>query len=884
LIALLGLLLVLGAVLGAPSVVAAQTISETFPTNGAITANQNLSWTNFGTLAVSSNAAVATPPGSGFANNRARSETPLPTPTANHYVQASVRFVSPSGIAAAGGVSVRYAAGSNDSITLYLQTTNNGSTYTVSGWRNTNGSDTAQIGSSVVVTNLLATNTLRLEVAGASPATTLTGFLNGTQVWSASGVSEAALDSNTKVGFVIQLSAGAAASSVQVDDLSAGPVVSPPPSCTGASPTWTATPDQASVATCVGNAVAGDTVNVLAGTATWTTTLTINRAITLRGAGIGQTVITDGRVRPNDGAGTILLANVPGGISVFRLTGFTFQTDGVQGITADGTIALSGCSTTTANYRIDNNSFINLRNNVIRTSGSLYGVIDHNTATLFSAHHLANHNNLSWPRDGVNCTGQYGDGSWSAALTPGTIKAHYMETNTVSGLITTSSDIIDADLGSRAVVRYNTLNDLGIASHGTDSAQRNRGNRWLEAYENTMNFSFANNPSGIDSIHWIRGGSGVVFNEHIVIENRPAGLNWVVKHLNLRSNDPGLRYFPPFESSAHPGQFPMCDGTSLWDGNTGGSGCAVGDSTCTKGYRCLDQPGAGTSVDWNDQTNPASPLLPLANNAYEPIYVWNNDINGVIDNCGNQAFSCGSDGVVRSNVSGNCVGGNCDIIYGTARPGYTPLVYPHPLVTGTITVQPPTDPGTPVIGTPTIGPTTTTYPITWSPSLAQPSGTPVPFYLYNGGYTDVAGSGTTPTNSFNLVLANRTVSSDAYFCVQGQDAGGVLSLNQVCTNFTVPAVAPPPSPVRSIQLVWINNGGDGFTIQRKDGHCLVPGIFADLIHVTSALSYTDTASPFPYACYHVRATQLGASDSTDSNDAGSDLPHNAKPARGLRRR
>src|SRR5215218_1378957 len=48
------------------------------------------------------------------------------------------------------------------------------------------------------------------------------------------------------------------------------------------------------VAAAVTLAANGDTVAVPAGTATWNTTLIINKAITLQGAGIGQTVILDG--------------------------------------------------------------------------------------------------------------------------------------------------------------------------------------------------------------------------------------------------------------------------------------------------------------------------------------------------------------------------------------------------------------------------------------------------------------------------------------------------------------------------------------------------------------------------------------------------------------
>lgn len=71
-------------------------------------------------------------------------------------------------------------------------------------------------------------------------------------------------------------------------------------------------------------------------------------------------------------------------------------------------------------------------------------------------------------------------------------------------------------------------------------------------------------------------------------------------------------------------------------------------------------------------------MLGPAGNTSEPIYVWNNTVNGVLNNCGN--IGCGSEGHV---VAAR------DIIFGTgaapqassARPGYTPLAYPHPLVT-----------------------------------------------------------------------------------------------------------------------------------------------------------------------------------------------------------
>jgi hypothetical protein len=86
-----------------------------------------------------------------------------------------------------------------------------------------------------------------------------------------------------------------------------------------------------------------------------------------------------------------------------------------------------------------------------------------------------------------------------------------------------------------------------------------------------------------------------------------------------------------------------------------------------------------------------------------------------------------------------------------------------------------------------------------------------------------------------------------------------------------------------VSLTWTNNGGDGFTIQRKDAHCLVDGTFVDIAHVLPGVPFADGFSPFPHACYRVRATLSGAVDSADSNDASVPLPQSGRSSAGLRR-
>jgi hypothetical protein len=92
---------------------------------------------------------------------------------------------------------------------------------------------------------------------------------------------------------------------------------------------------------------------------------------------------------------------------------------------------------------------------------------------------------------------------------------------------------------------------------------------------------------------------------------------------------------------------------------------------------------------------------------------------------------------------------------------------------------------------------------------------------------------------------------------------------------------------RSMVLVWTDNATteDGFVIQRKDAHCSAAGTFADLASVAANVqTYTDLVSPFPYACYRVRATLAGSGDSGYSNEAGTVLPSIGGRVRGLSRR
>ena len=133
------------------------------------------------------------------------------------------------------------------------------------------------------------------------------------------------------------------------------------------------------VSTAITNASPGDTVTVPAGSCTWSSTLNISKGITLIGAGVGKTTITNGT------SGGYIISYTPSNIasnSGFRVSGFTF--DLAKGSGNSG-INFPAVSTNIAQtkVRIDNNRFQNIYPGstqvmYIHVSGLVYGVVDNN--------------------------------------------------------------------------------------------------------------------------------------------------------------------------------------------------------------------------------------------------------------------------------------------------------------------------------------------------------------------------------------------------------------------------------------------------------------------------------------------------------------------------
>lgn len=451
---------------------------------------------------------------------------------------------------------------------------------------------------------------------------------------------------------------------------------------------------QEDVQAAIDSASDGDTVVLPAGTATWTTSaanapaVVISRKgsekeITLQGAGIDKTIITDAT---GDQCFQVAIKSSESGIwsgvkeKPFRITGFTFKGAG------DNAVLLAGGT----DWRIDNCKFENSGRS-LWVDGS--GVIDHcifdkaeNGQCVFVSH------------SGYG-GGSHGDGSWSSPLTLGTADAVYIEDCTFNYYSQSPNAALDGCYGARVVFRHNTVNNGNIGNHGTESSGRGRSIRSYEIYNNTF---------AMDIKQWhftamfLRGGTGVIFGNTLT-----GGYTNAVLATNYRSR---TAYAP----------WGKCDGTSTCDGNQArDSGKHTGPDdqpTLTSsgkswtagewvGYAVRNTSdgssgiveantadaitatlSGGTDNDWDegdefvitngypaiDQIGRSTDSGPGTPQALDPLYEWANTLNG------DDADIAVSGGPM---VSAHIKEGR-DYRNDTPKAGYDPYEYPHPLTKG----------------------------------------------------------------------------------------------------------------------------------------------------------------------------------------------------------
>jgi hypothetical protein len=337
---------------------------------------------------------------------------------------------------------------------------------------------------------------------------------------------------------------------------------------------YAASCSQGDVQNAIDAASDGDFVVVPAGACAWTTppgddsvpaVSSDGKGITLQGAGIGQTVITDATGTGWNNS-LIRVEGVEG--KPFRITGFTFTgCNGPVGIHIGG-----DCK----NFRIDHCGFFSGEFfTAINVSGFSHGVIDHCDFT----------NSRVLVREALA-----GDDPWKRPLTLGSPNAVYVEDCYFYADV--HSNAIDSNGGGRWVFRYNTVVNNYCEAHGLQNPNE-RGTFSYELYENT--FTTVDNGKNNWVAFYTRGGTGVLFNNTVInAEGSPYHAFAAIQ--DNRSCGYAAGYWGP------------CDGTSPCDGNTPGM----------SGYPCRDQ--VGRSTDFSDtQVHPQ---------ALEPLYAWNNTFDG----------------------------------------------------------------------------------------------------------------------------------------------------------------------------------------------------------------------------------------------------------------
>lgn len=283
-------------------------------------------------------------------------------------------------------------------------------------------------------------------------------------------------------------------------------------------------------------ATAGDTVVIPAGSVTWSSTVSLNKAITLTGSGTLATTINTASGGPSWGTGVITIS------AAATLSNIAFGNANTASTCID--------TRTTNGWRITGCSYTNTTSNGANTGyfiyANSYGLIDHCTAN----------STLNGSSEMIFIVGP--TNSWQTADTMGTANAVYIEDCTFDD----AGYVCDAHANSRAVARFNTINGSNkIDCHGLQSASP-RGARHIEVYNNTFTYG------GYVMFIELRSGTGRCFNNTATYDT-----NWLalVEYYVSQGGQTSAGY--PFDDQVGVGIDPKSGGSApfyMW-GNRHGS-------------------------------------------------------------------------------------------------------------------------------------------------------------------------------------------------------------------------------------------------------------------------------------------------------------------------
>jgi hypothetical protein len=413
---------------------------------------------------------------------------------------------------------------------------------------------------------------------------------------------------------------------------------------------------QSAVQSAINSASTGDTVNIPAGSCTWSSGISIpkSKRLTISGAGKNSTYISHTAVE-----GEVFNINYSGS----RITAMHIY----------GLIVASG-----KGWRIDHCSFTS--NGVKEMAiwvrdGSSHpeGLIDNND---FDDRRIM--------VDGIYTSDWYLNSTlWDGPLNLGSTSEYvYIEDNYFE--VNDYGNCVDSQHSGNYVFRFNEVVDSDVYSHGP-SYGVGRGQRKREIYFNTIR---QQDKTGLDSAIKLQAGTGLVFNNTITgTWARPPVLQ------NQRDTQGGD---DPCGG--------VCNGSNPCDGNKGGSG-----------YWCRDQIGRGGDVTtWSKRTDyPNQSAMPLYawSNTYGGV---NKDFNGDphivhgrdffteekggigVGPLANRPVTCSKNEAYWATDTGSWNSQGPDgVLYKCESPNtwqkyYEPYVYPHPMRGGVENIESPT--------------------------------------------------------------------------------------------------------------------------------------------------------------------------------------------------
>jgi hypothetical protein len=341
-----------------------------------------------------------------------------------------------------------------------------------------------------------------------------------------------------------------------------------------------------------------DVIQLPAGSFTWSSGVVVKTGVAISGQGVSSTTLTN-----------------PGtSYSLFSVNCDLARTH-ISGIAFKGQDAISVQSGDhTAYYRINDCSFDcgTTPGTLLQVSGNGRGLIDHCTFTGGSGSEMI-HNMGS---------GAGNNAGWLDNVYPGSASALYIENCTftkdpLADQYFWGTAALQSYYGARTVMRYCQLNYSHIDQHG--NVPPLYGARWFEFYNNTFNVPANGNQSDYLAL---RGGSGVVFNNHV-----SGGPNTGAGAIELYSDE-----------TTNP---PLCG------------------------------PGGGIFVN--------------GNRSFSPVYIWGNDSSMPVGSTSSNVIQ-GRDYLVSSTQPTTMIKWQLTTDNANTTYSYTPYVYPHPLDNGSTSV------------------------------------------------------------------------------------------------------------------------------------------------------------------------------------------------------